>query len=405
MGRRGFGAVRKLPSGRWQAKYGDPRVKAPQRAPYICAPSTFATKAEANAWLAQVQADIASGTWRHPDDIAAEADAQRRADAEAATTFATYATQWLTTRPLKKSTHDAYRSYLDHHLIPRWGDIPVRNITTPAIRAWLATELAPERPGARRRAFELFRTVLNSAVDDGLIESSPVKRHMLGSAPRPGETSQRHEPRALSPAEVQALADEVPGYMRTAVLLAAVTGMRSGELRELRWKDVDLDAGTIRVERNVTGSGKNLTVTTPKSKAGRRAVRLSTDTVALLRAHRAAAPVRGGEGLLFPASDGSGKHLPAKTWQVNIARACERAGISHASPHDFRHTAASLAGRVPGVSLRDVQASLGQDSPGVIGRYLHTNDEQQTRIADALAREILNGAKTSVVNIESRRTA
>lgn len=384
----------------WRARYWDPRSNDPRHRERISAPTTFETKAAAEAWLAGVQADVERGTWKHPDEVAAEEEARRLADIEAAVPFATYAESWLATRPLKKSTHDAYRSYLDHHLIPRWGDTPVRDISTPSIRAWLATDLAPGHPGARRKAFELFKTILATAVDDDLIPYSPIKRNMLGKAPRSGETSQRHQPRALTPAEIEAVVDELPEYMRALTLLTAVTGMRAGEVRELRRRDVDLEAGTITVSRSVTGQGKAQTVGTPKTAAGARTIHLSAQTVDMLRHHLATSPVRGKDALVFASSTDPSKAVPIRTWQINLARACKRAGVEHASPHDLRHSAASLAGRVPDMSLRDIQAMLGQSTPGMAATYMHSGVEQQRKIADALAAQVLGTSRDgSVVEI------
>lgn len=388
----------------WRARYRDPRFPPPQVGPWISAPTTFLTKKEAEDWARKQASAWANEVWKHPDEVAAEEEARRLADIEAAVPFATYAESWLATRPLKPSTRDAYQSYIRTHLIPRWGQVPVRDITTPAVRAWLATDLAPGHPGARRKAFELLKTILATAVDDDLIPYSPIKRNMLGKAPRSGETSQRHEPRALTPAEIEAVVDELPEYMRALTLLTAVTGMRAGEVRELRRRDVDLEAGTITVSRSVTGQGKAQTVGTPKTAAGARTIHLSAQTVGMLRHHLATIPLRGKDALVFPSSSDPSKPVPLRTWQINLGRACQRAGVEHASPHDLRHSAASLAGRVPDMSLRDIQAMLGQSTPGMAATYMHSGVEQQRKIADALAAQVLGTSRDGSV-VEMRRTA
>lgn len=399
-----FGKLRRLPSGNWQASYLDPRATTPGGGDRITAPQTFSTKTAARAWLDATKTDIDRGVWQHPDERRAEREARERAEVEARRPFGPYAQSWVDTRTLTRATRDGYQSLLDIHLAPKWGDTPIRDITTAAVRAWVAT-LAPGHPGARRHAYELFKTIMATAVEDDLIDHSPCKRNMLGSVKGAGK-SMRHAPRALSAEEVSALADEVPGYMRTVVLLLCVTGMRAGELRELRVKDVNLEAGTLSISRAVTGNGKRLTLETPKTAAGERVITLSPDTVALLRAHLAARGVAGREALLFPSSTDPSKHMPMRTLQINVRRACERLGLPHCSPHDFRHTAASLAGRVPGMSPKDVQEMLGQSTPGMALRYMKTDEEHQRRIAEAVAAEVLGStSEPEVVALDERRRA
>lgn len=384
-----FGSVTRLPSGRWRARYATPTWDGPGRAPWINAPHTFTTKANAEAWLAKTRADIERGIWKHPDQVKAEEIARERAERESLRPFGTYAEQWLQTRRIAATTRDAYEVNIRTHLLPKWGQTPIREITTVQIREWLATELAPGKPGARRHAFELFKTIMATAVDDDIISVNPCKRNMLGSTKADAGQSQRHAPRALTGEEVQALADEVPAYMRAAVLLTITTGLRMGELRELRVKDFDAQAGTLSITRSVSGSGKNQHVSTPKTQAGTRVVQLDPATVQLVVDHLAVRGISRAGALMFPSSRDVEAYLPSRTFQLNIKNALKRLGLSHASPHDFRHTAASVAGRTPGVSARDVQGMLGQSTPGMALRYMKTDEEHQRRIASALAGELL----------------
>ena len=402
--RQAFGTVVRERSGNYRARYGDPRHTGPGRAPWVAAPQTFATKRAAEAWLARVRADLERGTWKHPDQVAAEEEAARAREAARHRPFGQYATDWLATRPLTRATRDSYRSLYTTHLAPRWAAVPLRQVTTADVRSWVATDLAPGRPGARKHAYDLFRTIMATAVEDDLLDTSPCKRGMLGSGKAGPGTSSRHAPRALTPAEVVALADEVPAYMRVLVLLLCTTGMRSGELRELRVRDLDLRGRSITVTRAVTGSGRTLTVGTPKTTAGVRTVHLDAATARLLADHLAARGVRGRDALVFPSSRDAGTHMPQRTMQINIARACRRLGIEHTSPHDFRNTAASLAGRTPGVSPRDVQEMLGQSTPGMALRYMRSDEDHQRRISAAVADEVLGAASAGVTRISTTRT-
>jgi len=319
-----FGSARQQRSGKWRADYPDPLHKG-KRLP--TSPSTFTTQSAARKALRAVEVDIERGVWKHPDQIEAERLEAERAAREASRTFGDYAASWFETRAVSKSTQDADLSRLRTHLLPKWKDTPLRQITTPDIRAWIAGELSPNRPGARKKSFELFKSIMATAEDDGVIERTPVKRNMLGTVKGQQGESMRHAPRALSAAELIALADEVPDHMRTMILLMGTVGLRVGEARELRAKDLDLKAG------------------------------------------------------------------------------CKRAGIPHTSPHDLRHTAASLAGRVNGISPKDVQAMLGQATPGMALRYTHTDTEHQQRIAKTVGMEVFGeSSQGDVTSLDERRT-
>src|SRR5487761_1069957 len=98
---RHFGSVRKLPSGRWQARYEHDGT-------YRAAPATFKTKADAQAWLSATETDLRRGSWVDP-----------RAGH---VTFARYASSWLEHRAdLRASTRAKYRRLLDQHLLPEFG--------------------------------------------------------------------------------------------------------------------------------------------------------------------------------------------------------------------------------------------------------------------------------------------
>ena len=160
-----FGAVEKRASGRWRARYVHPTrpYKEDGARNYIAAPTTFATKTAARDWLSGIQSDIARGAWKSPEQVEAERLEAERAAALAARTFGSYAEGWMESRPLTPATRRAYQSSLRTHLLPQWGNTPLQAITTPAVREWLAN-LAPGRPGARKKSFELFKTILNTAV-------------------------------------------------------------------------------------------------------------------------------------------------------------------------------------------------------------------------------------------------
>ncbi len=384
--------LRKLPSGRWQAKYLHPyqKYKADGARNYITANETFRTKTEGSLWLEGIKTDIARGVWKSPEQLEAERLEAEKAAALAARTFGSYATAWIESRPLTHATRRAYESYLRTHVLPRWGDVPLQVITTASIREWLAA-VAPGNEGARKKAYELFRAILNSAVDDDMLPHSPCKRNMLGAvkpAPIPAgqKPARKREPRALTLAELEALAAEVPDYMRTMVLLTGLVGFRAGEVRFLHGRSVTTDsAGTIwlEVKEAVSGEGKDLATGAPKTAKSIRSVPVPTS---LRDEVLALADMAGRDGLLFPKPGGTNEVIPYATLYDNVVAAAKRANIGHVSPHDLRHTAVSLAraNGAPDTAVRDL---VGHTTTSMTSRYTHTRENQMVNTVEAVDRE------------------
>lgn len=118
--RRRFGALRKLPSGRWQASYIGPDGQR-----HICPGGTFDTRKDAESWLAAAQTAISNQDWRRPEPKHAQ-------------TFSEYADSWLADRELRAGTRDLYRKLLNRHLNPAFGGMTLDAITPVSVRTWHA---------------------------------------------------------------------------------------------------------------------------------------------------------------------------------------------------------------------------------------------------------------------------
>ncbi len=117
MGKRRFGRVRKLPSGRYQARY-----PGPDGADHP-APETFATKSEADIWLVKTEAEILDDDWINPD--------------AGKVAFGKYADDWIAERPdLRPKTVELYRYLLRRHLSPTFGTKGIAEVREPHIRRW-----------------------------------------------------------------------------------------------------------------------------------------------------------------------------------------------------------------------------------------------------------------------------
>lgn len=153
--RRRFGAIRRLPSGRYQARYPGPDgVMRP-------APFTFETTADADDWLAEKQTEIRRGDWRDPE--------------AGAVNLRAYADKWVEERELSVLTRDLYRYLLDRHILPTFGDDDLDEITAPRVRTWRTERLRTGAKTATAKAYRLLKAIMETAVDDDLIRRNPCR--------------------------------------------------------------------------------------------------------------------------------------------------------------------------------------------------------------------------------------
>ena len=356
--------VRKLPSGRYQARY-----MAPDGLRHN-APMTFDTIKDARTWLSTVRSDMARGLWQPVDRNKPE-------------TFAVYAEKWMLRRELKPRTAEHYRKLLDHQILPRFQDTPLAAISSERVRDWYA-DLDRSRPTLRAHAYSLLRTILATAVTDEKIPANPCHIRGAGASKR----ARRVKPATL--AELEAIAASMPERYRPMVLLCSWCALRFGEVTELRRKDVDLKNGVIHVRRGVVRADGEVVVGTPKSDAGSRDVAIPPHLVPLLKQHRDAMPMRGQDALLFPAADGVSHLAPSSLYRV-FYPARKAAGREDLRWHDLRHTGAVLAAQT-GATLAELMGRLGHSSPAAALRYQHAAQDRDTQIAQALSR-IAEGEK------------
>jgi hypothetical protein len=163
--RRRFGAVRRLPSGRWQSSYIDPLGQ--RRA----ARETFATRREAEQWLSAVEVELLRGEWVNPDD-------QR-------VSLASFGRRWIKERPgLRPRTIDLYSWLFGKYIEPSLGSVAIGDIDTARVRAWRAGLLdSGVSASMAAKAYRLLRAVLMTAVDDGTLV--PAASEELEASPLP----------------------------------------------------------------------------------------------------------------------------------------------------------------------------------------------------------------------------
>src|SRR5215831_14772071 len=164
---RSFGSIRKLPSGRWQARYRGPDgLLRP-------APHTFAYKADASRWLALAEAELLGGKWTDPD--------------AGRVPFSEYAAAWLDERPgLRPKTLQLYRYLLRVHLQDEFGPRTIASIIEADVRRWRADLLsAGVSPVTAAKAYRLLTGILATTVEDGLIPRNPAESRARRSKSHP----------------------------------------------------------------------------------------------------------------------------------------------------------------------------------------------------------------------------
>jgi integrase len=363
MSKRSFGSVRRLPSGRWQARYTGPDGRGYTARTDDGGPLTFSTKQAAGRYLTRADAAIQAGKWVSPD-------APRKA---APVTLAAYTGTWLATRDLSPSTRRTYASILGH-ILPELGGAELAAITPATVRAWHAG--LQTGPRQRAAAYSLLRTILGTAVADDVIAANPCRVRGAGSAKR----ARQVKPATLP--ELEAIAAAVPPRYRVMVLLAAWCALRFGELAELRRGDIDVAAGVVRVRRGVVRGDGGRVVKDPKSDAGRRDVNIPPHLLPAVRAHLAEHTGPGARALVFPAAGGG--HMATSSLYAVYHPAREAAGRPDLRFHDLRHTGAVLAAAT-GATLAELMARLGHSTVSAAMIYQHAAADRDKAIAEALS--------------------
>jgi len=230
-------------------------------------------------------------------------------------------------------------------------------------------------PSTIRQTYTVLRSVLETAVRDELLASNPATK-----VKRPGVP--RTEAHYLSIAEVASLLEATKKSRYAPLLrLLVATGLRRGEALALRWSDVDLTNGLLRVRGTLSRANGHLVISEPKTERSRRDVPLSPTTVALLRSVKAsqaaerlkAASIWVETGLVFTTERGTA--VDPRNALRAIRTAAKALGMSGVGLHTLRHSFAThmLAAGVP---LHTVSELLGHSSVAVTGDvYGHVSTE------------------------------
>ena len=342
------------------------------------------SRRDAERALTARKREVDTGSWREPSSE----------------TLATYTERWLAHRDparvgrgartrLSPSTFELYRLNLRKHVLPRLGDRTLSSLRTQDVDGLIAgLEADGKAPGTVRNVVVPLRKLLADAVRQGLLVANPAARADL---PPAQDFAGKEMPPEHTDAIREALVELAPvdplGNGRDLLYIhffdvALGTGLRLGELRALRWRDVDRERRLVRVERAFS----RRELKRPKTEAGSRSVPLFpsvrsafTETAARALALGRYAP----DELVFATVRGTPLHesnFNRRVWRP----ALERAGLAEASYrfHDLRHTCVSRL-VAAGADVKLVQAVAGHSSPMItLSRYSRLLDARISEAAD-----------------------
>jgi len=344
-------SVDRLGSGRWQARWRDPGGVQRKR--------TFPRKVDALRHLTGVESRLLDGTY---------VDASR-----SRVTVGAWAEQWIAGQlQLKPSTRARYEGLLRCQVLPRWAPVPLAKIGHADVAAWVAElNSGGLAPATVRQAHRVFSLMLSLAVRDGRLSRNPA-----AGVPLPRAVAS--DKRFLTHSEVDALAQACGPY-GLAVRVLAYCGLRYGELAALRVSRLDLLRRRIEVAESVTEVNGKAIFGTPKSHQ-RRSVpvpRSLIDDLAVQVAGKAPGD------LVFTSPEGAVLRL-MNFRRRYFDRAATEAGLGGLTPHELRHTAASLAVSA-GANVKSVQRMLGHASAAMtLDVYSGLFDDDLDAVADRL---------------------
>lgn len=321
-------------------------------------------------------------------------DAQQRLDAgqpvkDAASTVAAWLDDWQTkaleASDRKQATKDLYRTVVRKHLVPALGGLSLDRLRPSDVEALVVSRReAGLSDSTVRTIYTVLRAALDVAVRDGLVRSN-----VAAAVKRP--TVERRDASFLTAQQAQRLLEVIRGE-RLEVLyrLMLATGLRRGEALALHWRDVDLEAGVLRVRETLSRTSRGLELGEPKTDKSRRTVPLPHSATVALRGHRsgqaaqrlAVGPAWSDTGLVFTTEVGTA--LEPRNVLRRFQVLMTRAGLEHVSLHTLRHSTASFL-LAAGTHVKVVQEHLGHSSYAITADiYSHVTPTQAREAADRL---------------------
>jgi integrase len=303
---------------------------------------------------------------------------------------------WLeaTRERLAPRTAERYTSIVQLHVVPVVGNVKLTKLAPEHLRRVYRT--AREKGLSNQTCLHLHRA-LHTALQYGVREERILTENVASRVKAPAVEKSELTP--MNREQIRFLIEVAKDTrLGIPIALAAVTGLRRGELLAVRWQHVDLDKGSLFVAESLEHSrstSQRIRFKGPKSRSSRRVIPLAPECVALLRSHKArqeqekalASGVYTDNDLAFPNPDG--QPWPPDTFSTQFAKLAKSVGIGGFRFHDLRHAFASIT-LADGVSIKEVQMLMGHSSPVVtLSVYARSIEGLGRQAVNELARSLL----------------
>jgi len=291
---------------------------------------------------------------------------------------------WFPSRHLEATTAVAYRSNLDKHFLPAFGNRPIGKILPSTIQEWVTTAVAGGlSPRSVKKYHVMLSSIFKRAVRDRIIAFNPCEETELPKIIA-------RQTRTITPEEYRRILDAIPDRFKDLLVTDIQTGLRWGELIALRPRHVDFLRRTITVQETIvevskkhSPTGQRMIVKAYPKNDKPRVLGVRQDLLDLLAA-RITRLGLGRDDLLFPSTETAGGNpLSRNTFRTRVwLPAIDKAQIDFpVRPHDLRHAHASwlLAG---GADLKGVMDRMGHAQIMTTQKYLHAlPDADQKNLA------------------------
>ena len=288
---------------------------------------------------------------------------------------------------VRPSSHQTYQGYIHNHIRPNIGDIPLEKLTSLDLQKFykkllttgrvdrLEAKRQPKGLSAKtvRNIHQILSSALKLAQEQRLILSNSAEGCAL---PR----VEHQEMKTLTTVQLSSFFREArESGVFELYYLELATGLRRGELLGLKWEDIDLERGDLRVRRQVSRINGEVVEAPLKTKNAYRTLPLAEDTVGVLKEQRKKV---GNSPWVFPSPNG-GPISPDSVLHM-LHRVLKRAGLPKVRFHDLRHTFATLVLQ-NGVDVKTVSGMLGHFSAGfTLDTYAHITSAAQRQAAQTM---------------------